>query len=59
MVIDNITSNIDGNDVGLYSGFNQGEDAIDEPNGFINQPSGYHPESGGYPDLYNRLLDHT
>jgi len=56
VVIDKITSDIDGNDNRLYSPFNQRENGIDEPNGFINQPFGYHPKSGEYPDLYNHSL---
>ena len=42
----------------LYSRTWGSKDGLDEPNGFINgkEPFGYHPEMGGYPDLYNHLL---
>jgi hypothetical protein len=33
---------------GLNSRFSAGEDSVDEPNGFINQPFRYCPELGGY-----------
>ncbi len=37
-----------------------GKVVVDEGNRFISgeEPFGYHPKTGGYPDLYNPLLDH-
>ena len=42
----------------LYSRTRGSKDGLDEPKGFISgkEPFGYHPEMGGYPDLYNHLL---